>query len=192
MALPAFVSRLHGHDNGVSVLLARMAFFDVRALSNVHDTLIQLAESKSADILINFLKVLQILSLEDDYQLLSSPDFALRTQDPEENRLQKVIKHISINYNKNISLDEIAGIASMTPPAFCRFFQGSTNKTFSHFLNEFRISKACQLLIDGEQPIKQICYDVGFNSLTNFNRTFRWLKHSTPSTFRASYRQIRD
>ena len=169
----------------------RGILFSKNTLSKVHKTILQLTESNSTEILINFLRVLQILSKEQDYQLLSSLDFALPTQISEENRLQKVINYISINYVKMISLEEIAKIAFMTPPAFCRFFKASTNKTFSQFLNEFRIAQACQLLINGEKPIKQICYNVGFNSLTNFNRTFKTIKGLTPSSYRSNYSVFR-
>jgi len=165
--------------------------FSQSALNKIHPILLHLSESSSAEKLINFLRILEILSKEEDCQLLSSPEFVLPTQLLEENRLQKVINHISNNYARMISLEEIAGIAIMTPPAFCRFFKTRTNKTFSHFLNEVRISKACQLLINGEKPIKQICFDVGFNSLTNFNRTFRNFKGVSPSVYRANYNTFR-
>jgi AraC-like DNA-binding protein len=79
----------------------------------------------------------------------------------------------------------------MTPPAFCRFFKNSTNKTFLQFLNEFRVGKSCQLLINGEKNIKQICYEVGFNSLTNFNRVFKSFKGQSPTEYRAAFRAIR-
>lgn len=157
----------------------------------IGQTLLQLSESKSVEMLINFLKVLDILSKDDSYQLLSSPDFVLPATGPSENRLQKVITYISNNYSRSIKLEEISSIAHMTPPAFCRFFKNRTHKTFSHFLNEVRISKACQLLINGENSIKEICYEVGFNSLTNFNRTFRSIKGETPSSYRASYNLFR-
>ena len=169
----------------------RGILFSETILPKVHDVILQLSESKSVEILINFLRLMQILSKEQDYRLLSSLDFALPTQASEENRLQKVINYISNNYGRMISLEEIAGVAFMTPPAFCRFFKNGTNKTFSLFLNEIRISKACQLLINGEKSIKHICYDVGFNSLTNFNRTFKNFKGMTPSAYRASYSAFR-
>ncbi len=153
----------------------------------VHTPLIKLSKSRSIDKLIYFLKILQILSYEKDFQLLSSPGFILPAQISGENRLQKVINYISENYSKSISLEEIAGVTCMTPPAFCRFFKTRTNKTFSVFLNEVKVSKACQLLINGEKSIHQICYEAGFRSLTNFNRTFRTYKRMTPTAYRANY-----
>ena len=159
--------------------------------AKIQHLLIRLSESQKADILIHFLQILQLLAHEKDYQLLASPDFALPMQLPREDRLQKIINYISLHYASMITLADIAEIAHMTPPSFCRFFKARTNKTFNYFLNEFRINKACQLLINGEKPIKQICFEVGFNSLTNFNRSFKSFKGQTPNEYRASYHTIR-
>ncbi len=170
----------------------RGILFPESVLPKIQDIILQLCESNSSLKIINFLKILQILSEEKDYQFLSSPNFSLTTQISDENRLQKVINYISTNYTREISLEEIAEIAIMTPPAFCRFFKTRTNKTFSLFVNEVRVSKACQLLINGENSMKQICFKVGFGSLTNFNRTFRNFKGMAPSSYRANYRVYRE
>ena len=151
----------------------------------------KLTEAESSEKLILLLSVLRTLARSNDYQTLSGPNFAIQKEVAGENRLKKVINYISTNYFQNVSLDEISKIAVMTPPAFCRFFKTRTNKTFSSFLNEVRISKACQLLINGEAPIKQICYDVGFSSLTNFNRTFKSFKGISPSSYRDNYSNFR-
>ena len=155
------------------------------------EEILKLSETSSSEKLIEFLKVLEILSKEEHYKLLCSSSYTLPIQVTGENRLQKVINHIFDNYSRNVTLEEIAEIAIMTPTAFCRFFKTRTNKTFSHFLNEVRVSKACQLLISEERSIKQVCYDVGFNSLTNFNRTFRSFKGATPSHYRSKYQELR-
>jgi len=162
----------------------------VRAM--VHDTLLKLCTASSSEKFISFLGILQTLSRSKDHKTLSGPNFSIPKEVEGENRLQKIINYISANYAQRISLNEIAKIAAMTPPAFCRFFKIRTGKTFSLFLNEVRISKACQFLINGEAPIKQICYDVGFSSLTNFNRTFKNFKGTSPSSFRDSYSSFRE
>lgn len=165
--------------------------FSKKTRKLVHDDLLKLTTAESSEKLILLLNILRTLVIAADYQTLSGLNFAIPKQVAGENRLQKVINYISANFSQNIGLDDISKIAVMTPPAFCRFFKTRTNKTFSLFLNEVRISKACQLLINGEAPIKQICYDVGFSSLTNFNRTFKNFKGISPSSFRDSYSTFR-
>ncbi|MEM9528509.1 MAG: AraC family transcriptional regulator [Bacteroidota bacterium] len=177
--------------SGIKQLLQRSVhglLFSESCLPRVHDLIVALSKSSAAGKIIHFLSVLQVLANEQDYQLLASADFTLPTEVSSENRLQKVINFIFANYTEEITLDDIAKVAFMTPPAFCRFFKNRTNKTFFNFLNEFRINKACQLLINGERPIKQICYDVGFRSLTNFNRVFRKTKAITPTAYRDNFR----
>ncbi len=162
---------------------------NTRAL--VHHSMVRLCTSNPTEKFISLLGILQNLSKSTDITHLSGPNFSIPKQVEGENRLHKVINYISENYMQNISLNEISKVASMTPPAFCRFFKTRTNKTFSLFLNEVRISKACQLLIDGEFSIKQICYDVGFSSLTNFNRTFKNFKDKSPTAYRDHYSRFR-
>lgn len=169
----------------------RGILFSKKTRKSVHDELLRLATAESSEKLILLLSVLRKLVQSNDHKTLSGPNFAIPKQVAGENRLQKVINYISANYAQNISLDDISKIAVMTPPAFCRFFKTRTNKTFSLFLNEVRISRACQLLINGEAPIKQICYDVGFSSLTNFNRTFKSFKGTAPSAYRDNYKMFR-
>ena len=147
-----------------------------------------MAASDGTKKLILLLEILRVLAMEERLMLLSSPDFIRPLEATEEDRLQKVINYIFNNHYRNIPLEEVAELAFMTPPAFCRFFKKRTNKTFSHFLNEFRIGKSCQLLINSEKSIKQICYEAGFNSLTNFNRTFKSFKSMTPSAFRRNFK----
>ena len=162
---------------------------DTRKL--VHDDMLKISSAVASEKLILLLTILNTLVKNDNYQTLSGPSFSIPKQIAGENRLHKVINHISINFAQNIPLGEISRLAVMTPPSFCRFFKKRTNKTFSLFVNELRISKACQLLINGEQSINQICYDVGFSSLTNFNRNFRNFKGVSPSIYRNSYNNFR-
>jgi AraC-like DNA-binding protein len=161
--------------------------FSLNRKDLIKEEILHLSTSYSSEKLIEFLKILEKLSKEDQYELLCSPGYSLPFQVLGENRLQKVINYIFDNYAVNLTLEDISEIAIMTPTAFCRFFKMRTNKTFSHFLNEVRVSKACQLLINNNISIKQICFDVGFNSLTNFNRTFRSFKGVAPTIFRKKY-----
>lgn len=180
---------LHELTHLKSLLMSsdRGILFSNEVRPHVHDLLLQLSTSNSSEKLILFLKILQLLSRDAQSKRLSGPNFSLPKEATGGNRLHRVINYISTNYAKNLSLDEISEIAAMTPPAFCRYFKTRTNKTFSLFLNEVRISKACQLLINGEASVKQICYDVGFSSLTNFNRTFKRFKATSPSIYRERY-----
>jgi AraC-like DNA-binding protein len=149
--------------------------------------LIKLAKSKNEDRIILLLKVLKILSAQEDYNELSADTFLLKNTSAGEDRTKKVINYISENYNKNISLEDLASISYMTTNSFCRYFKNRTGKTAFQFIREFRINNACQMLINGEKNISQICFDTGFNSLSSFNRVFKSLKHISATEYKSKY-----
>lgn len=152
--------------------------------------LIKLAKSKNEDRIILLLKVLKTLSAQEDCNELSTDTFLLKSSSLGEDRTKKVINYISKNYNKNISLEDLAGISYMTTNSFCRYFKNRTGKTAFQFIREFRINKACQMLINGEKNISQICFDTGFNSLSSFNRVFKSLKHISATEYKSKYSNL--
>jgi AraC-like DNA-binding protein len=152
--------------------------------------LIKLAKSKNEDRIILLLKVLKILSAQEDYNELSTDTFLLKNTSAGEDRTKKVINYISENYNKNISLEDLASISYMTTNSFCRYFKNRTGKTAFQFIREFRINKACQMLINGEKNISQICFDTGFNSLSSFNRVFKSLKQISATEYKSKYSNL--
>ena len=71
----------------------------------------------------------------------------------------------------------------MTRESFCRWFKKSTGSTFINYLNSTRIEKACQYLLEGERSVGQISYEVGFDTVSHFNRVFKKLKGKTPKEY---------
>ena len=145
-----------------------------------------LASSGSSRI-IELLSILEILSLSSEYQLLSSPGFILKNNSSGAERITKVHEYILRNFSKDISLEDVAGIANMAPNSFCRLFKSCTRKTFSTFLNEIRIGYACKLISEGKQNIAEICYSSGFNNLSNFNRQFKKITQKSPLQYKKNY-----
>ena len=168
----------------------RGILFSKKTIKKVKEKLILLAESREAEKIMHLISVLQILSTEEKIQCLASDGFSLKLSNRGEDRTKKVIEYISENYTKDISLDELAEISHMTTNSFCRFFKSRTGKTAFEFLREFRINKACQMLINGEKSIAQICYDSGFNSFSSFNRIFKKLKDISASEYKIKYMDI--
>ncbi len=90
----------------------------------------------------------------------------------ESNRLCNVFNWIAVNLEKEINLKEAALVAQMNVNAFSRFFSLRTRKTFTGYVQELRLQKAAKLLIEGELPITEICFECGYNNISNFNRQF--------------------
>jgi AraC-like DNA-binding protein len=133
---------------------------------------------------ISFMEILQAISKETMITLSSA--IHRKSYGEEEGKRMRNIFEFSINnFDQNISLQQVAGIANMTPNAFCRYFKQRTNKTYMNFLLDIRIGNACKLLAKKtDLSIAEISYKSGFNNLTNFNRKFKSIKGITPSEFR--------
>jgi AraC-like DNA-binding protein len=108
----------------------------------------------------------------------------------EGNRMRNVMQFILAESQRNISLNDVSEVANMSKEAFCRFFKERTGKTFTEFLNELRIHKACHLLQETDISISQAAYQAGFQNLSYFNRAFKKFRGETPKEFRIRLREI--
>lgn len=161
--------------------------FNKKTIQKVSSKIESIPVSESANRLIHILEILHYLSESENYTNLSSPQFTMPATLYGENRLNHIINYISENYNRQIDLDELADEAAMTRSSLCRFFKSRTNKTIFQFLNEFRVGKASQLLIDDNLSISDVCFKTGFNSIASFIRVFKTYKNVTPSNFKKNY-----
>jgi len=74
--------------------------------------------------------------------------------------------------------------------SFSRYFAMKNNKPFSRFIAEIRIKHACKMLTETDESIAQICYDCGFNTLSNFNRQFKELMLKKPMQYKKEFMSI--
>lgn len=132
---------------------------------------------------ISFLKILNALAIHKDYKLLASQGYVNSFRINESENLDKVYAYIFKNFNKAITLQNVSEIAHMNASAFSRFFKRVNNKTFSQYIAEIRIGYACKLLMEDKYNITEICYESGFNNISNFNRKFKLIKKCTPSVY---------
>ena len=124
------------------------------------------------------------LMVEDDSALYLSTR-QLPVRDPLDSKKMKVIvDFIQNNYNHQISLEDVAGQISMTSSAFCRFFKKKTQKTFSDYLIETRIARACKLLTQEDYTVSETCYESGYNSTSNFHRHFKRVTGLSPNEYK--------
>jgi len=150
----------------------------------------KIMESMSAvDRLTNLICILDIIGRADhkDKEVLSSVEFNQRIQPAEQSRIDRVCTYINRRYKEKLRLEDTANIANMSVTAFSRFFKKSTGKTFIKYVNELRIGQACKLLIEEDLTIAEICYEVGFNNLSNFNRRFYERHNVSPRKYRREF-----
>jgi AraC-like DNA-binding protein len=137
------------------------------------------------DRLLTFLALLKTLHLAEK-RGLSNFVYDKPFTDLEGKRMQSVFEYVMINYQKNITLLDIAEVANMTKNAFCKYFKTRTNKTFFQFLIEIRVESAAKMLIKNpEFSVMEVAEFCGFNNMSNFNRQFKEIKGQTPLVIRS-------
>ena len=164
--------------------------FPISALLKVYPLLNTLASEKEGFYAtIKFLTILYELSLCEEARTLSSSSFAKIGTQSDSRRVSKVQDYINENYKNEIRLNTLADMVGMTPVSFSRFFKLRTSKSLSDYIIDIRLGFATRLLVDSTMSIAEICYDCGFNNLSNFNRIFKKKKGCSPKEFRENYRK---
>ena len=133
---------------------------------------------------IDFLDIINLLLESNEYEYLSSVGYKHSFNEKNTRRMNDIYKYLIKNFTEPISLAQIASVANLTPPAFCNFFKKRTLKPFSGFLNELRIGHACKLLNNMELSIADVCFQSGYENMTNFNNFFKKITKKTPSQYR--------
>lgn len=105
----------------------------------------------------------------------------------ESTRLCNVLNWVVANLGNNMTLNDAANIAQMNPNAFSRFFSLRTRKTFSEFIIELRLQKAARLLIETDMPVTEICFECGYNNVSNFNRQFLNYYNMNPVKYKKGF-----
>jgi AraC-like DNA-binding protein len=152
----------------------------------LREELIALSKLENMDRLIGLLSLLNKMSQTQDFIFLTSDPIYLNNN-IDSDRIKKVFEFVITNFQKEIKLQEIAGLASMSESAFSRYFKKRTRKTFSTFLTEIRIEHACKLLQKDKHSVSEVSYESGFNNLSNFNRQFKSVKKTTPLNYRSRF-----
>lgn len=134
--------------------------------------------------LLELLKILQTLANSREVEVLNAKGVVLETNSHKAGRLDVIFSFVRKHFQDEITLDEIAQLANMTVPSFCRFFKNNTGKTFIEFLNEFRITHACKLLSDTALSVTDICFECGFNNFSHFTKFFKRVTNMSPTEYR--------
>ena len=140
--------------------------------------------------LLSILNILNQLATSDEMNVLNAEGFSLETEVKDNDRINIVFNHVKANFKEDISLEEISDMVSMTVPSFCRYFKKITNKTFTQFVNEYRLVHASKLLAEQPISITQVCYDSGFNNFSHFNKSFKAFTGQNPSEYRNQLKTV--
>jgi AraC-like DNA-binding protein len=137
--------------------------------------------------LLQFIEILDLIANSEENQLIDHRYAGLAASSAETERFQKVFSYLIENYQNKVSLKTVAGIAHLTPTAFCRYFKNISRKTLVEVLIEFRINQASQLLRNSEKTVNEICFECGFGNISYFNKTFKAITLYTPLQYRKMF-----
>ena len=143
----------------------------------------ELQSKPALEQLLQLLEIFQLLAGSGERTILNenldSRDFILK----DKIRMGAIYEYIDAEYHRRPDVNVVARKVNLTTPAFCRYFKRQTKMTFTDFVNQYRIERAKDLLMQGEQ-VGATCYAVGLDSLSYFNKIFKALTGENPSVFR--------
>ena len=100
-------------------------------------------------------------------------------------KITKAREFIAAHQGDDLSLGDVARAVNTSSFYFCKMFKKATGLNFTDYLSRVRIEKAKNLLLNPNRRVSEVAYEVGFQSLTHFNRVFRKLCGTSPTTYRA-------
>ena len=154
--------------------------------------IVEMHESSALDKLMKFLKILEDLASTNEYRILNAGKYYLQTQVEDNERINHIFNFVKDHFKEPITLEEISDLANMKVPSFCRYFKKITNKTFTQFVNEYRITHSLKLLAEQPLSITEVCFESGFNNFSYFNKTFKEYMGKSPSQYRKQFNYLID
>ena len=131
-----------------------------------------------------FIELLDELNRTSEKKILSSRNYAPQLDHGVSDTVNRAIEFLISRLDGEIRLSDVARHCGMSDAAFSRFFKRNTGHGFVRYVNRMRVNRACILLSQTSDPITAICFETGFNNLSNFNRQFLSIRGMTPSEYR--------
>lgn len=129
--------------------------------------------------------LLRILALLTGEGLLTRQESGINHQ---VESIKKVLTYIRENYRERIYIRDLAGLINVNEQYFCRFFKRAIGKTPMEYVNEIRIRRAAEMVVNTDYLIMEICLECGFNNLGNFLREFKKYTGTTPRLYKKENR----
>ena len=144
----------------------------------------QIGQAHGFHRLVLFLELVRRLAWSSERSPLASADYVPSLDQDAPRIIQKVMSYILDNFKDTVRLSEAAEIAGMGESTFSRFFKRNSGNNFVDYVRKLRVSHACRILSETNMPVTEVCFEVGYNNISNFNRHFLAEKRVTPSQYR--------
>ena len=166
----------------------RGLLFDDETSARVRPLMERLVEAHGLQRLALFWEILDLLVNAPEYDVLASLSFELDLTRIGDSGINRALSHLREHLIEQVEEGELADMVGQSQSAFSRAFKRHTGTTLVRYRNQLRVDLACQMLLtDPDVKVAEICYDVGFSNLSNFNRHFLKLKGMSPSQFRTTF-----
>ena len=114
-------------------------------MKSLHASLIlKVKNNKAGYSIAFFIEMLQKMADVSDWKYLSTESREYVFTDTEGLKMNDIYRYTMDHFTEEITLEQIASVAHLTPQSFCRYFKKHTSKTYVQFLNEVRINEACR------------------------------------------------
>ncbi len=140
--------------------------------------------------LLTLLAILNEMEEATEFKVLNAEGFSMELQMQDNDKINTVFNYVKDNFQEQITLEEVAVLVSMTVPSFCRYFKKITQKTFTKFVNEYRLVHASKLLAEKPISIAEVCFECGFNNFSYFNKSFQEFTGKSASQYRKEHRSV--
>lgn len=178
-----FLPEIRSLDKFLKLALRGVLFTGATAEAG-REMLEAIGACRGADRLGRFMSLMEMFATSTSYEVLSSSEFSPDRNPEALDLMQRALHAIHENINDNLFLSDIADSLGMSESTFSRFFKKNAGRSFTDYVIELRIGRACRLLSETRQTISEICFNVGFSNLSNFNKHFLRQRGKTPSEYR--------
>lgn len=160
--------------------------FSEEATASVREKLYKLVELKDFSSVILFFEILNELAVSENQRVLipAKLEDCGEISIQQSRRINKIMQYVESHYQQKITLEQIGALIGMSPSSVSRFFKQRTRHRFWDYLNNYRVKKATKMLMETNYSVSEICYECGFNNISNFNRVFKEKMQFTPSDYR--------
>ncbi|KRT17896.1 transcriptional regulator [Pedobacter ginsenosidimutans] len=166
----------------------RGILFPRETIEKVYKRILDINQLQGFDSVLELMSILHDLSTSKSMRVLSDATFNNdQVLNYNSRRIDKAFEFMNANFDKPITLKDLAKLVSMAEISFSRFIKKRTGNTFIDSLNEIRLGHATRMLIETTHSVAEISYNCGFNNISNFNRLFKKKKHCTPKEFRENF-----
>jgi len=131
-----------------------------------------------------YASVVKLLQIFAQHLSLVAGQILLQSENAEPANITRAREYIDANHAEDLSLADVARAAHMSVFYFCKQFKKATGLSFTDYLGRLRVEKAKEQLLKPNARVSEVAYEVGFQSLTHFNRVFKKVNGESPTTYR--------